>query len=78
MSASKARKVVRSPYPREDFGIVAELILQAVKSFIRREEVTSPAGVEEFLDEVAIFDLEAKDGGPYRFFYCFLASWRHR
>lgn len=45
--------------PREDFGIVADLILQAVKSS-SEDEVTSPDGVEEFLDEVAIFDLEAK------------------
>lgn len=44
---------------REDFSIVADLILQAVKSSLENE-VTSPAGVEEFLDEVAIFDLEAK------------------
>ena len=37
--------------PREDFGIVADLILQAVKSS-SEDEVTSPDGVEEFLDEV--------------------------
>lgn len=45
--------------PREDFGIVADLILQAVKSSTENE-VTSPDGVEEFLDEAGIFDLEAK------------------
>lgn len=45
--------------PREDFGIVAELILQAVKSS-SENDVTSPDGVEEFLDEAGIFDLEAK------------------
>ena len=45
--------------PREDFSIVADLIIQAVKSS-SGNEVTSPVGVEEFLDEVAIFDLEAK------------------
>lgn len=45
--------------PREDFGIVAGLILQAVKSS-SENEVTSPDGVEEFLDEAAIYDLEAK------------------
>ena len=45
--------------PREDFGIVADLILRAVKSS-SEEDVTSPEGVEEFLDEAAIFDLEAK------------------
>ena len=45
--------------PREDFGIVADLILQAVKSS-SENDVVSPEGVEEFLDEAAIFDLEAK------------------
>lgn len=45
--------------PREDFGIVADLILQAVKSS-PENDVASPEGVEEFLDEAAIFDLEAK------------------
>ena len=44
--------------PREDFGIVADLILQAVKSS-SENDVVSPEGVEEFLDEAAIFDLEA-------------------
>ena len=44
---------------REDFAAVAELILSAVKES-RGNEVMSPDGVEEFLDEVAIFDLEAK------------------
>mgnify|MGYP004626015849 CR=1 FL=1 len=46
-------------FPREDFQTVAELILQAIKNS-REDDVTSPDGVEEFLDEVAIFDLEAK------------------
>lgn len=44
---------------REDFGTVAELILAAVKSS-PDDEVTSPDGVEEFLKEAGIFDLEAK------------------
>lgn len=44
---------------REDFGIAADLILHAVKSSLENE-VISPDAVEEFLDEVAIFDLEAK------------------
>ena len=39
--------------PREDFGIVADLILQAVKSS-SENDVTSPEGVEEFLDEAMI------------------------
>ena len=46
-------------FPREDFQTVAELIVQAVRQS-RENDVTSPDGVEEFLDEVAIFDLEAK------------------
>lgn len=50
---------VNKSMPREDFGIVAELILQAVKSS-SENDVTSPDGVEEFLDEAGIFDLEAK------------------
>lgn len=45
--------------PREDFGIVADMILQAVKSS-SANDVTSPDGVEEFLDEANIYDLEAK------------------
>lgn len=38
---------------------VAELILHAIRNS-RQDDVTSPDGVEEFLDEVAIYDLEAK------------------
>ena len=45
--------------PREDFATVAGLVLDAVKAS-RENDVTSPEGVEEFLDEVAIFYLEAK------------------
>ena len=45
--------------PREDFATVADLILQGIRDS-RTDEVTSPPGVEEFLDEVAIYDLEAK------------------
>ena len=45
--------------PREDFDTVAELVLDAIKQS-KNMDVTSPDGVEEFLDEVAIFDLEAK------------------
>lgn len=45
--------------PREDFGTVADLVLEAIRNS-REDDVTSPDGVEEFLDEVAIYDLEAK------------------
>ena len=48
--------------PREDFGIVADLILQAVKSS-SENDVTSPEGVEEFLDEAGIFDLASGSSG---------------
>lgn len=44
---------------RSEIGEMAQLILQAVKSS-SEQEVTSPDGVEEFLDRVAIYDLEAK------------------
>lgn len=45
--------------PREDFATVAGLILDAVKSSADNN-VTSPDGVEEFLDAASIFDLEAQ------------------
>ena len=45
--------------PREDFATVARLIFSVVRSS-RENDVVSPEGVEEFLDEVAIYDLEAK------------------
>lgn len=45
--------------PREDFNTVAGLILDAIKSS-SEDNVTSPDGVEEFLNEASIFDLEAK------------------
>ena len=45
--------------PREDFATVAELILNGVRDS-GTDDVTSPDGVEGFLDEVAIYDLEAK------------------
>ena len=50
---------VNKQVPREDFGTVAEMILQAIKSS-SENEVASPEGVEAFLDEVSIFDLESK------------------
>ena len=56
--------------PREDFETVAGLILDAVKQS-KEMEVTSPDGVEEFLDEVAIFDLEAKTDDRTDFYVAF-------
>ena len=43
---------------REDFDAVSSLILQAIKQ-AESNDVASPDGVEEFLDDIAIFDLEA-------------------
>ena len=59
--------------PREDFGIVADLIFQAMKNS-RENDVTSPDGVEEFLDEVAIFDLEARTDDRTDFSVAFYAA----
>lgn len=55
---------------REDFSAVAELILGAVKES-RENEVMSPDGVEEFLDEVAIYDLEARTDDRTDFYVAF-------
>lgn len=53
-----SEKETRS-FPREDFGIVAGLIFNAIKSS-SEDEATSPEGVEEFLDAIGIFNLEAR------------------
>lgn len=56
---------------REDFGMVAELILQALKQS-SEDVVKSPESVEEFLDKVFIYNLEAKTDDRtdyYIFFY---------
>lgn len=45
--------------PREDFGTVAALILDALKQD-RNEEVEAPEGVEGFLDVLNIYDMEAR------------------
>ena len=45
--------------PREDFATVADLILEGMRN-APGDEVTSPEGVEGFLDEALIYDLEAK------------------
>ena len=45
--------------PREDFAAVCDLILEGIRSS-SADEVTSPDGVEEFLDEVCIYNLEAR------------------
>ena len=55
---------------REDFSIVADLILKGIKES-RIDDVTSPDGVEEFLDEIAIFNLEAKTDDRTDFYVAF-------
>ena len=45
--------------PREDFETVANLILQALRE-TSGNNMTSPDGVEGFLDEIVIYNLEAK------------------
>lgn len=57
--AQSGAPVLTQSLPREDFAEVARLVLEAIKSSAD-DEVTSPDGVEEFLDAAAIFDLEAK------------------
>ena len=47
--------------PREDFRAAAELILRAVLAS-KENNATSPDGVEAFLDEAAIYNLEANMG----------------
>lgn len=47
-------------FPREDFAAVADLLLDLLRNGAGEEELASPDGVEEFLDAVRIYDLEAK------------------
>ena len=61
--------------PREDFDTVAELIKEAVRN-TSGNDVTSPDGVEEFLDEVAIFNLEAQTDSAYRILCTFQIGWK--
>lgn len=56
--------------PREDFATVADIVFDAVKQS-KEYDVMSPDGVEEFLDEVAIFDLEAKTDDRTDFYVAF-------
>ena len=58
-------------FPREDFATVAMLVGDMLKQGGGEEELTSPDGVEEFLDEVAIFDLEAKTDDRTDFYVAF-------
>jgi len=55
---------------REDFGVVADTVLAAMKGS-SEDLVLSPDGVEEFLDKVAIFDLEARTDDRTDFYVAF-------
>lgn len=55
---------------REDFAAVAELIFTAIKES-RENDITSPDGVEGFLDEAVIYDLEAKTDDRTDFYVAF-------
>ena len=56
--------------PRETFGGVANAILDGMKTS-SEDLVTSPDGVEEFLDGVSIFDLEARTDDRTDFYIAF-------
>ena len=56
---------------RDDFGTVALMVLNLLRAPGGESELTSPDGVEEFLDEVGIFDLEAKTDDRTDFYVAF-------
>lgn len=58
-------------FPREDFATVAMLVGDMLKQNGGDEELTSPDGVEEFLDAVAIYNLEAKTDDRTDFYVAF-------
>ena len=58
-------------FPREDFATVAMLVGDMLKQGGGEEELTSPDGVEEFLDAVAIYNLEAKTDDRTDFYVAF-------
>ena len=57
-------------FPREDFGTVASMILDALKRD-RNEEVEAPEGVEGFLDALKIYDMEARTDDRTDFYITF-------
>ena len=61
-------------FPREDFGIVAQLVGDMLKQGGGEEELTSPEGVEEFLDTVSIYNLEAKTDDRTDFYVAFWSA----
>lgn len=56
--------------PRVRFAEMADAILKGIKAS-SEDTVVSPEGVEEFLDEVSIFDLEAKTDDRTDFYVAF-------
>jgi type II restriction enzyme len=60
-------------FPREDFDTVSQLVWQAVRT-AEGDDVTSPDGVEEFLDEVAIYDLAANTDDRTDFYVALYAE----
>lgn len=57
-------------FPREDFDTVAGLILEALGRE-RTDEVESPEGVEDFLDALQIYDMEARTDDRTDFYLTF-------
>ena len=57
-------------FPREDFDTVARLILEALGRE-RTDEVESPEGVEDFLDALQIYDMEARTDDRTDFYLTF-------
>ena len=57
-------------FPREDFAFVADLLLKAL-SQCHEQEVEAPAGVEEFLDALRIYDMEARTDDRTDFYITF-------
>ena len=56
--------------PREDFATVASLLLEVLRR-CHTDEVEAPAGVEEFLDALKIYDLEARTDDRTDFYITF-------
>lgn len=60
-------------FPREDFGAVASLILSGL-SVSREAEIEAAPGVEEFLDAVRIYDMEAVTDDRMDFYLSFYSA----
>ncbi len=61
---------IDSIFPRKAFGKAADAVLAAMKGSFE-DIVLSPDGIEEFLNEVAIFDLEARTDDRTDFYVAF-------